>query len=98
MNMAKLKSEAPDFLPHEEDDKAKGRTYRMKAFFLEKYPHAVTLVEGRCVALCGEPITVQVQGSEYNPPKTLSIPGATQAELKYLFDVEGHPMIEKVGD
>lgn len=95
--MAKLKNEASDF-PLPEEKRQAESIYRMRARFLERYPHAVTLVEGKRVALCGEPVTVQVPGSLHKPPEVLSAPGATQAELKYLFEVEGHPMIEKVED
>jgi len=93
--MTKQKSEASDILLPEEKRQAK-TIYRMRGKFLQRYPHAVTLVKGKRVALCGESVTVEVPGSRHKPPEILTVPGATQAELKHLLEIDGNPMIEKV--
>jgi hypothetical protein len=78
------------------------KKYQVKPGFLFKNPDAVTLVKrpgGKVsVALSGKEITVQIDGDKTSPPMTKRIPGATQDDLKYLFEIEKHPFIEEVED
>lgn len=78
------------------------KKYQVKPGFLYKNPEAVTLVKrpgGKiAVALSGKEITLQIGGDKSLPPMTKRIPGATQDDLKYLFEIEKHPFIEEVED
>lgn len=78
------------------------KKYQVKAAILEKNPDAVTLVKresGRvAVALGGKDITVQVGASKSGPAITRTVKGATQIDLKYLFEIEKHPFVEEVDD
>jgi hypothetical protein len=75
------------------------KRYRVKATFAAKKPDAVTLVtrgnDKIAVALIGKDITVELKGTKSGPPITRTVPGATQEDLKYLFEIEKHPFIEE---
>lgn len=68
----------------------------MRPLFLAKYPDATTLVNGVSVALCGNKVTSKIPGNQAGPPTERTVRGATQSELKYLFEVERHPFIEEI--
>lgn len=78
------------------------KKYQVKTSFLDKKPDAVTLVKREsgfvAVALGGKDITVQVGASKSGPPVTRTVKGATQSDLKYLFEIEKHPFVEEVDD
>jgi len=78
------------------------KKYQVKPGFLLKNPEAVTLVKrsnGKIpVALSGKEITVELRGNKSGPPVMKKIAGATQEDLKYLFEIEKHPFIEEVED
>lgn len=71
--------------------------YRVKATYLVSYPNSTTLVNGEPVALSGKDITVTKPGTATHPPKTRTVKGATQANLKALFE-EGNPHIELIDE
>lgn len=72
--------------------------YRVKAAYLAAYPNSTTLVEGVAVALSGKDITVTKPGTATHPPSSRTIKGATQAQLKYLFETERNPHIEMLDE
>mgnify|MGYP001165753009 CR=1 FL=1 len=78
------------------------KKYQVKADKLARYPDAVTLVvrgtEKVAVALSGKSVTVTKKASKAGPEITKSVPGATQADLKYLFENEKHRFVEEVDE
>jgi len=74
--------------------KAGQKGYRMKAKARELHPNATTLVGSTPVALSGDRYEVEIPGDRNNPPTRKAVRGATQAELKALFQ-QGHPDIEE---
>lgn len=76
--------------------KEKKAVYRMIPNLIEHYPTCVTQVKGSRCSLTGKELTVEVQGDNQQPPKKITVPAATQEQLKYLLEVEKHPFIELV--
>lgn len=78
------------------------KRYQAKAAFLQKTPDAVTLVKRGndrvSVALSGKDVTVERAGTKSGPPISRTVKGATQEDLKYLFEIEKHPFVEEVED
>lgn len=70
--------------------------FQVRPAFSTANPDAVTLVDGVVVALIGKEITVERTGTLTHPPMKRVVRGATQAELKYLFETEHNPHIELV--
>ena len=66
--------------------------YRVKKAF-QIYPELTTLVDGVRVAL-NEAYVHTAAGTAQHPPKTISIPLATQSQLKKVFE-RGDPCIEQ---
>ena len=66
--------------------------YRVKKAF-KIYPELTTLVDGVRVAL-NEAYVHTDAGTAQHPPKTISIPLATQSQLKKIFE-RGDPCIEQ---
>ena len=69
--------------------------YRVKKAF-EQYPELTTLVDGVRVAL-NQAYVHETRGTATKPPETISVPLATQAELKAIFE-RGDPCIEQYED
>lgn len=68
--------------------------FRVNQIFAGKYPNAITQVNGVRVALCGNDIQVEKPGTDAKAPEKFTVKAATQAQLKYLYEVEKHPAIE----
>ena len=69
--------------------------YRVKKQFAGKN-RLRTVLNGKAIALV-EGYTYTTKATAKNPPRQVSIPLATQSELKALFD-RGDPCIEKFDD
>jgi len=68
--------------------------YKVKQELINKQDNAFTLNEkGELIALIKEGVKV-LDGGKDGPEKTVKVPLATQADLKYLFD-SGSTFIEK---
>lgn len=72
------------------------KTYRVNPKFREKFPNAVTLVDGVSVTFSNKDLIVETPGTLNDPPKRRVIPAMTQEQMKYLKEVENHPAIEIV--
>lgn len=66
--------------------------YRIKKAFL-KHPYLHTTVDGKKVALIAA-YTYTTRATPTRPPVSVSVPMATQAQLKVIFD-RGDPAVEK---
>lgn len=66
--------------------------YRVKAAF-QKFPYLTTTVNGKRVALVAA-YEHTTTGTVTKPPEKVSVPIATQADLKQIFE-RGDPCIEK---
>lgn len=66
--------------------------YRVKKAFL-KHPYLHTTVDGKKVALVAA-YTYTTRATPTRPPVSVSVPMATQAQLKVIFD-RGDPAVEK---
>lgn len=66
--------------------------YRIKKAFL-KHPYLHTTVDGKKVALIAA-YTYTTRATSTRPPVSVSVPMATQAQLKVIFD-RGDPAVEK---
>ena len=66
--------------------------YRIKKAFL-KHPYLHTTVDGKKVALVAA-YTYTTRATATRPPVSVSVPMATQAQLKAVFD-RGDPVVEK---
>lgn len=66
--------------------------YRVKKEF-QKFMELTTVVDGRRVAL-NQSYVHETRGTATKPPETISVPLATQAELKAIFE-RGDPCIEQ---
>ena len=69
--------------------------YRVKREF-QKFEELTTLVDGVRVAL-NQAYVHTTTGTAQHPPKTISVPLATQAQMKMLFEA-GDPCIEQYED
>ena len=69
--------------------------YRVKREF-QKFEELTTLVDGVRVAL-NQAYVHTTTGTAQHPPKTISVPLATQAQMKVLFEA-GDPCIEQYED
>lgn len=67
--------------------------YKVKQAYL-KHPELVTTIDGKAVGLNTE-FRVNVKPTKLKPGYVRTIPQATQAQLKRMFD-EGNPLIERV--
>lgn len=72
--------------------------YAVDPAFAISYPNAVTLVDGVSVALSGKDTTITKPGTATHPPSTRTVKGASQAQLKYLFEVERHPNVIEIDE
>jgi len=66
--------------------------YRVKKAF-QVHPELTTVVDGKRVAL-NQSYTHKTKGTPTKPPETITVPLATQAELKAIFE-RGDPCVEK---
>lgn len=68
----------------------------LKPGVLEKSPTPVTLnKDGIPVCLTGETLTREVEATGDNPPVKRIVKGATQADLRWLFE-NGNPLLIEV--
>ena len=68
--------------------------YRVKQEALDNNPQMFTLVNKKRVTLHGKPETVWIDATAAKPKQQITIPAATQAELKILFE-QKHPFVEE---
>ena len=68
--------------------------YRVKQDASDAYPQLFTLVNGKRVTLHGRSETVWTDATKARPKQQVTIPAATQADLKILFE-EKHPFVEE---
>lgn len=73
--------------------------YKLKPIF-DKFPQLTTVVfdqnkKPKSVSLTGKSTVAEKGGDKGGPPQKITIPAATQSEMKQLFDA-GHPFIEQV--
>lgn len=69
-------------------------TYKIKKGY-SHLPVLITLVDGKAVNLTGVEVKKVVAATDKAPAKTFIIPGATQEQLKRLYE-EGNATIEKI--
>ena len=87
---------------------ARPKKYQVNAIHAWRFPNATTVVPADLtkrvdqpnialvsVALGEKELTHKIEGTEERPPSTLIVKPATQAQLKYLFEVEKVPYIEE---
>lgn len=74
------------------------KKYRLTQWARNNYETLVTLVNGAPVSLTGVEVVNERPGKKDKPPVKVTARPATQADLKYLFDVEKHPFIEEYED
>jgi len=67
--------------------------YQVKSAY-RKFPELVTTIDGKAVGLNTE-FRVNVKPTKLKPGYVRTIPQATQAQLKRMFD-EGNPLIERI--
>jgi hypothetical protein len=89
----------------EAQDKKK---YQVSPRYAHLYPNSVTLVPVTLtdkidtsaptitVALGDKDVLHTIPGTAGNPPVTVNIPAATQAQLAYLYKVERNPHIQEI--
>lgn len=70
--------------------------YKVKNSFKKEYHNAITLVGGVGVVLAENDFIEESTGTLSEPPKTRVFRAATQEDLKYLYEVDKHPEIEKI--
>lgn len=68
--------------------------YRIKQEALDVNPQLFTLVNKKRVTLHGRPETVWTDATAVKPKQQITIPAATQADLKILFE-QKHPFVEE---
>lgn len=68
-------------------------TYQVKSAY-RKFPELVTTIDGKAVGLNAE-IQVNVKPTKLKPGYVRTVPKATQAQLKRMFE-DGHPLIEQL--
>lgn len=68
--------------------------YRIKQEALDVNPQMFTLVNKKRVTLHGRPETVWTDATAVKPKQQITIPSATQADLKILFE-QKHPFVEE---
>lgn len=68
--------------------------YRIKQEALDVNPQLFTLVNKKRVTLHGRPETVWTDATAVKPKQQITIPSATQADLKILFE-QKHPFVEE---
>lgn len=74
------------------------KKYRLTQYAQNNFETLVTLVNGAPVSLTGKEVVSERPGKKDKPPVKVTARPATQAELKYLFEVEKHPFIEEYED
>ncbi len=93
------------------EDKAKTvKKYRVRDWALTRFPDMVCLVpldlsrslaynnDIVCVAIGPDNVEKEMPGNGQAPPTKRIIKAATQAQLKYLYEVEKNPFIELYED
>lgn len=88
-----------------------GKRYRVKPQIAAKHPGMTSLVpvdlskrvgdpnvEVIAVALSGENLTVDVPATATRPAYKRQIKGASQEQLRYLYEIEKNPQIEVVDE
>ena len=70
--------------------------YRVKQEALDTNPQLFTIIRAtkKRVTLHGRPETVWIDATAARPKQQITIPAATQAELKILFE-QKHPFVEE---
>jgi hypothetical protein len=75
---------------------AEAKAYRISPLYRIQHPRSVTVVNGAGVVLSDEDLVHEEEGTLAHPPRKRTYRAATQEDLKYLFEVEGHPAVEKI--